>query len=91
MEKPRVDKKKRLVCVHHDSLGMFEVYKINKKGKINKRIAPEFAFADDVDAAFRKMSYPRAGFRTVAGMQNASASSWIEYVELIWREANAKV
>ena len=87
--KPRVHKTKRLVCVHHPSLEMFEVYKINKNGTVNKRVAPEFAYSNDVDEAFRKMSYARAGFMTVPGLKcPKTVTTWTGWVEYIWQQAN---
>jgi len=86
--KPRIHKKKRLVCVHHESLGVFEVYKIKMNGTVNKKVAPEFSFAEDVQEAFRNMAYPFAGFKVVPKSKTIKAETWIVYVEGVWKLGN---
>jgi hypothetical protein len=89
--RPRVDIKRKLVCVHHSSLNMFEVYKMTNKGLVNKRISPEFSYTDDVDEAFRNMSYPRAQFKTVSGLKPPKEiDTWHKWVEYVWQQANKK-
>lgn len=84
-QRARVDRKRRLVCVYNHALGCFSVYKINKNGTVNQRIAPEIRFTDDVDEAFRTMPYPRAGFKTVSGVFADKYDSWNEFIEGVWR------
>jgi hypothetical protein len=90
-QKARVDKKRRLVCIFNHSLCCLSVYKINKNGTVNKRVAPEIRFTDDVDEAFRTMPYPRAGFKTVPGVYSFDYDSWNEFIEAVWREGETKL
>ena len=84
----RVHKAKRLVCVYHKGLGVFEVYKIKKNGTVNKKVAVQFSFAEDVNEAFRKMTYPFAGFRTVPKANELTAETWHGFVEEVWALGN---
>ncbi|NIQ13614.1 MAG: hypothetical protein GTO02_04135 [Candidatus Dadabacteria bacterium] len=89
-QRPRVRKDKRLVCVYHESLECFEVYKITKKGKVSKKFEPRVAYTDDVKEAFRNIDVPLAGFRTVPKTSKLKdlAQTWDEYVEMIWAKAH---
>ena len=87
-QRQRIHKTKRLVCVYHNSLGMFEVYKINRNGRVNKKVAVQFSFTDDVHEAFRNMTYPFAGFKTVSKAHELKAKTWYEYIEMVWALGN---
>ena len=97
-QRPRVDKQNGYVCLHHGSLGLFEVFKIKKNGKIklNKKGQPisSLAYADTVDEAFSKINtqrrkddkkrIERKPFKTVEGSRKVKAKGWAEYAEAVW-------
>ena len=83
-QRPRVDKKRRLVCVHHRQLGCFEVYRINLNNTVNKSEHPVTTFAADWHEAIKKMPYPKAGFKTVKGMSKPKAKDWRGYIKEVW-------
>ncbi len=85
---PRVDKKRKLVCVFSTQLRMFEVRMITNKGMVSKKFDPQTAFTDDVHIAFRRFSVPFAGFKSVPRVDKAKCKSWNEYIETVWRMAN---
>jgi hypothetical protein len=85
---PRVDKKRRLVCVYSPHLGMFDLYSINKKGLVNKSVAHQWAFTDDVKDAFRKFTVPFAKFRAIPKVSVRKFRTWHSYVEGVWFAAN---
>jgi len=51
-------------------------------------VAPEFSFAEDVQEAFRNMTYPFAGFKVVPKSKTIKAETWIGYVEGVWKLGN---
>jgi hypothetical protein len=88
-EKPRVNKKKRLVCVHWHTLGMFEIVKINNKGTINKNYSSRTSFDPDMKTAFKKMGVPINGFKTVTGARKileAIKGKWEDYPAALWQK-----
>lgn len=87
---PRVDKKRKLVCVYSSQLCMFEIRMITAKGKVSKMFAPEVAFTAEIRAAFRRFTVPFAQFRAVAGVQKSDYKSWNAYIEGIWRRATSR-
>lgn len=87
---PRVDRKRKLVCVYSTELKMFEVRMITNKGLVSKMFAPEVAFTDDIREAFRRFSVPLAGFRAVANIHKEKYRSWNEYIQGVWKEYNKK-
>lgn len=85
---PRVDKKRKLVCVYSTTLKMFEVRMITNKGKVSKMFNPEVAFTDDIRNAFRRFTVPFAGFKSVPAVNKMKCTSWNDYIETVWRTAN---
>lgn len=90
--RPRVHKNKSLVCVYHEGLGMFEVYKITKKGKVSRKYSPRTVYSDDVKEAFRNMDVAFAGFKIIPKTKKikAKANNWYEYIEMVWELAKKK-
>lgn len=87
---PRVDLKRKLVCVFSTGLQMFEVCSITNKGHVSKVFNPEVAFTTDINAAFGRFSVPFAGFRAVPGVDKTTFGSWNSWIEGIWAKANPK-
>lgn len=85
---PRVDKKRKLVCVYCPPITMFQVLAVTNKGKVSKGIAPQWAFTTDVREAFRKFTVPFAKFRAVPGVDKGMCKTWNEYAEAVWAAAN---
>lgn len=84
---PRVDRKRKLVCVYSTQLGMFEIRMVTNKGKVSKMFNPQTAFTDDVRNAFKRFTVPFAGFKAVPSVNKAKCRSWNEYIETVWQSA----
>lgn len=87
---PRVDLKRKLVCVYSKSLGSFEVYAITQRGLVSKMFAPEISYKPTVEEAFRTFSVPFAGFRAIPAVDKKGFQTWNGYVEGVWAAANKK-
>jgi hypothetical protein len=87
---PRVDLKRKLVCVYSTQLSMFEVCQMTNKGTVSKMFKPQVAFTDDVHKAFKRFTVPFARFRIVAGVKRDQCKTWNEWIERVWQKANQK-
>lgn len=88
---PRIDKKRKQVCLYNPVIEMFQILHITDKGLVNKRIAFQYCFTNDVREAFRKFEgcfY--ASTRSVSGLKSKDYKTWNEYAEAVWIQGNTK-
>jgi len=85
---PRVDRKRKLVCVFSTELQCFEVRQITNKGLVSKVFNPQVFFTTDIKEAFRHFTVPFAKFRSVAGVDKNRYRSWNEYIQGVWAKSN---
>ena len=78
-----------MVCVFHQGLGAFDLYKITNNGQVSKSFAPVMVFAATAQEAFRRLPVPFAGFSAVSGVDKDSCPNWNTYVEQVWKTATA--
>lgn len=85
---PRVNIKRKMVCVYSTHLEMFDLVAITNKGKVSKMFARQTAFTIDIHEAFRKFTVPFAGFKAIPAIDKEKCKSWNHYIETVWAAAN---
>ena len=83
--KPKYHENKRLVIILWKSTNMFKVYKINNKGKVNKKFTPLFSTNPDILKAGKEMRVPITTFKSVKKFDYNSCTSEDDLVETVWR------
>lgn len=81
----RVNAKKKLVCLYHSGLGMYEVFKITNQGGMNKQYASRVAFTSNWSEAMKHMQVAMAGFKVVHVFKQ-TATTWHGLALQVWNQ-----